>query len=144
MTPEQLEQLRLRYRLAAAAADGYLEAGFTVALEDVVAGPLLGELRTMVRSRPCHIVVLLPSSEAIAARETARDHKDYGVWSVKQLRDGFVSETPRIGVWLDSSHLTPEGPSMPFSNARRRIQRRHGRRLSSPTTTGDGRRCSSR
>lgn len=37
--PEAVEQLRLRYRLAAAAADAYFEAGFFVALEDVVAGP---------------------------------------------------------------------------------------------------------
>ena len=37
-SPEALEQLRLRYRLAAAAADEYFEAGFSVALEDVVAG----------------------------------------------------------------------------------------------------------
>ena len=50
-SPEALEQLRLRYRLGAAAADIYFEAGFTVALEDVVAGPLLG-YRTMIRSRP--------------------------------------------------------------------------------------------
>jgi hypothetical protein len=37
-SPEALEQLLLRYRLAAAAADAYFEAGFGVALEDVVAG----------------------------------------------------------------------------------------------------------
>ena len=42
MTPaleaEALEQLRLRYRLAASAADSYVEAGFTVVLDDVIAG----------------------------------------------------------------------------------------------------------
>src|SRR5919202_3696750 len=70
--PEAVEQLRLRYRLAAAAADAYFEAGFTVALEDVVAGELLGEYRTLIRRRPCHVVVLLPSVEAIASREAAR------------------------------------------------------------------------
>jgi hypothetical protein len=111
-TPEMahgaLAQLRLRYRLAAAAADGYFEAGFTVVLEDVVAGPLLGEMGTMVRSRPCHVIVLLPSSDAVAAREAGRDHRGYGAWSVAQLHDVFVSETPRVGIWLDTSELTPE------------------------------------
>ena len=37
-TPEALEQLRLRYRLAAAAADVYFEAGFvtsTISLDEV-------------------------------------------------------------------------------------------------------------
>ena len=54
MTPdassEAVEQLRLRYWLAAA-ADVYFEAGFTVALEGVVARNLLGEYRTMIRGR---------------------------------------------------------------------------------------------
>src|SRR6185437_6635471 len=72
LRPEAMEQLRLRYRLVAAAADTYAEAGFTVALEDVVAGPLLGDYRTMIRSRPCHVVVLLPSADALAARAHRR------------------------------------------------------------------------
>lgn len=61
LNAEALEQLRLRYCLGAVAADIYFEAGFTVALEDVVAGTLLGDYRTMIRSRPCHVIVLLPS-----------------------------------------------------------------------------------
>jgi GrpB-like predicted nucleotidyltransferase (UPF0157 family)/chloramphenicol 3-O-phosphotransferase len=112
MTPEPsseaLQQLHLRYRLAAAAADGYFEAGFSVALEDVVAGQLLGDYRTLIRSRPCHVVVLLPSAEAVAAREAARGREGYGAWTVEQLYDGFVSETPRVGLWLDTTQLTPE------------------------------------
>jgi GrpB-like predicted nucleotidyltransferase (UPF0157 family)/chloramphenicol 3-O-phosphotransferase len=107
-SPEALEQLRLRYRLAAAAADTYFGAGFTVALEDVVAGPLLGDYRTMIRSRPCHVIVLVPSVEAIAARESERTHKGYGAWTVQQLYHGFVSATPRVGIWLDTTDLTAE------------------------------------
>jgi GrpB-like predicted nucleotidyltransferase (UPF0157 family) len=80
-SPEALEQLRLRHRLAAAAADAYFEAGFSVALEDDVPGPFVGDYRTMIRSRPCHVIV---------------------------LDDGFVGETPRVGLWLDTTHLTPE------------------------------------
>lgn len=107
-SPEALDQLRLRYRLAAHAADTYFEAGFSVALEDVVAGPLLGDYRTMIRSRPCHVIVLMPSVEAVAAREAGREHKGYGAWTVEQLYDGFLSTTPRVGIWLDTTHLTPE------------------------------------
>ncbi len=107
-SPEALEQLRLRYRLGAAAADIYFEAGFTVALEDVVAGPLLGDYRTMIRSRPCHVIVLLPSMEAGAAREADREHKGYSAWTVEQLYDGFVSSTPCVGIWLDTTDLTPD------------------------------------
>ena len=108
LAPEAVAQLRLRYRLAAAAADSYVDAGFTVALEDVVAGQMLDEYRTLIRSRPCHLVVLLPSAEAVAAREAGRDQKGYGAWSVEELYDGFARATPRIGIWLDSTHLTPD------------------------------------
>jgi GrpB-like predicted nucleotidyltransferase (UPF0157 family) len=107
-SPEALEQLRMRYRLAAAAADTYSEAGFTVALEDVAAGRLLGDYRTMIRSRPCHVIVLMPSVRAVAAREAGRDHKGYGAWTVEQLHEGFLTATPRVGIWLDTTDLTPE------------------------------------
>lgn len=36
--PEAVRQLRLRYQLAAAAADGYADAGFTVVLQDIIIG----------------------------------------------------------------------------------------------------------
>jgi GrpB-like predicted nucleotidyltransferase (UPF0157 family)/gluconate kinase len=105
---EAVEQLRLRYRLAAAAADAYCQAGFTVALEDVVAGPLLGEYRTLIRSRPCHIVVLMPSLDALAEREAGREQKGYGRWTVDEFYEGFATTTPRVGLWLDTSDQTAE------------------------------------
>lgn len=107
-TAEAQEQLRLRYRLAAGAADAYFEAGFTVVVEDVVAGPWLGEYRTMIRSRPCHVIVLLPTLETVAAREAARPTKGYKYWSIEQLYRGFSDEASRVGIWLDNSDLTPE------------------------------------
>jgi hypothetical protein len=107
-SPEALEQLRLRYSLAAAAADRYFDAGFNVVVEDVVAGPILSEYAEMIHSRPCHVVVLLPSLEAVAAREAEREHKGYGAWTVGQLYEGFASKTPRIGFWLDTTDLTSE------------------------------------
>lgn len=107
-SPEAVEQLRLRYRLAAAAADAFFEAGFTVALEDVVAGDFLGEYRTMIRSRPCHVIVLMPSPEAVAAREAGRETKGYTAWTVEALHEGFAATTPHVGFWLDTSNQTPE------------------------------------
>jgi chloramphenicol 3-O-phosphotransferase len=113
MTPdpsrEALEQLRLRYRLAAAAADSYFEAGFAVALEDVVLGPLLAEYQAMIRGRPCHVVVLLPSVETIAAREAGREDRGYiGGWNVEPHYADFVNKTPRVGIWLDTTDQTAE------------------------------------
>lgn len=106
-SPEALEQLRLRYRLAAAAADRYFDAGFNVVVEDVAAGPMLGDYAEMIHSRPRHVVVLLPSLEAVAAREAEREHKGYGEWTIEQLYEAFASKTPRIGLWLDTTDLTP-------------------------------------
>jgi GrpB-like predicted nucleotidyltransferase (UPF0157 family)/chloramphenicol 3-O-phosphotransferase len=105
---EALEQLRLRYRLAAAAADTYHAAGFTVSLEDVVAGPLLGEYRTMIQGRPCHVVALMPSLAAVRAREAGRAERGYGLWTADDLYEVFVAETARVGIWLDTSEQTPE------------------------------------
>jgi predicted kinase len=108
LAPEALEQLRLRYRLGAAAADSYAATGFTVALEDVVAGPPLAEWRRLVRSRPCHVVVLLPSLATVEEREAAREQRGYGAWTVSELYEGFANGTPRVGLWLDTSDMTPE------------------------------------
>jgi chloramphenicol 3-O-phosphotransferase len=105
---EALEQLLLRYRLGAAAADAYFDAGFTVVLEDVIAGELLLDTVALVRSRPLHVVVLLPSAEAIAAREAAREESGYTRWSIEQLHDGFVHGNTRLGLWLDNSQQSPD------------------------------------
>jgi predicted kinase len=101
------DQLRLRYRLAAAAADMYAEAGFTVVLEDVVAGEHLRDLRTSIRSRPCHVFVLTARADVLERRDAARRGTGYGTWSAEELLGVFFDATPRLGVWLDTSDLDP-------------------------------------
>ncbi|WP_248924577.1 AAA family ATPase [Paenibacillus hamazuiensis] len=105
---EELEQLRLRYRLAAHCADAYFRAGFTVIVQDVVIGPMLGEFVSFVQSRPFRVVVLCPNTDAVTRREAGRSKKGYGAWTVEQLDNVLRSETPRVGVWLDSSEQTPD------------------------------------
>ena len=105
--PEAERQLRLRYRIAADAADHFFAEGFSVVLEDVMAGPLLAECAGLVRSRPLHVVVLLPAADVIAARDASRKQSGYAVWSVQELHDLFAVQTPRLGLWLDNSGQTP-------------------------------------
>jgi chloramphenicol 3-O-phosphotransferase len=62
----------------------------------------------MIQSRRRHVVVLLPSVEAVTAREAGRGRKGCGTWSVEELHGGFARSTPRIGIWLDTSLQTPE------------------------------------
>src|SRR5688572_32472053 len=44
-----MEQLRLRYRIAAAAADLYCQAGFTVIYQDIILGSVLDEVVAMLK-----------------------------------------------------------------------------------------------
>lgn len=106
--PEALRQLLLRYYLAAAAADRYVSHGFTVVLEDVVGGPMLEELLRLITTEPCFPVVLLPSRAAVARRDRERGGGGYERLTVDELYDLFEKATPRLGVWIDSTDLTPE------------------------------------
>ncbi|MGA4995585.1 AAA family ATPase [Nonomuraea bangladeshensis] len=113
MTPEPseeaLRQLRLRYRLTATAADMYAEAGFTPVVQDVVLGAELEHLVTLIRTRPLHVVVLAPRPEVVAAREQGRVKTGYaGGWTPAMLDAVLRRETPRLGLWLDTSEQTPE------------------------------------
>ncbi|WP_259275852.1 AAA family ATPase [Micromonospora chalcea] len=107
-TDEALRQLRLRYDLAASTADRYAAAGFTVVLQDVVLGADLPAMVGRIRHRPLAVVVLAPRAEVVAARERDRPKTGYGDWPVADLDAGFRADTPRIGLWLDTSDQTPE------------------------------------
>jgi chloramphenicol 3-O-phosphotransferase len=104
---EALRQLRLRYRLAASTADAYFAAGFTAVVQDVIIGPELDHFISLVRSRPLIVVVLAPDASTVAARDLQRSKTGYRDWTIEQLDHGMRSETPRIGLWLDTSGQTP-------------------------------------
>ncbi|MET7966161.1 AAA family ATPase [Micromonospora sp. NPDC005305] len=108
LTDEAWRQLRLRYDLAASAADRYAAAGFTVVLQDVVLGAELPALVERIRHRPLAVVVLAPRADVVAARERDRPKQGYGGWPVADLDADFRATTPRVGLWLDTSAQTPE------------------------------------
>ncbi|MGC0340358.1 hypothetical protein RKD20_005392 [Streptomyces sp. SLBN-8D4] len=64
---EAVAQLRLRYRLSAATADAYAEAGFTAVVQDVVLSEDLTAYVGLVRTRPLYVVVLAPDAGTVAA-----------------------------------------------------------------------------
>jgi chloramphenicol 3-O-phosphotransferase len=104
--PEAARQLRLRHLLTARTCDTYADAGFTVVAQDIVLGDELSEMVATIRTRPLHVVVLAPRPEAVAAREAKRSKQAYGPWTVAALDHALRAETPRIGLWLDSSELS--------------------------------------
>ena len=108
-SPEAWAQLRLRYRLGAATADAYHGVGFSVVVQDVVIGAVLEAYAAMIRARPLYVVVLLPDVAVVAAREAGRDKVAYraGAPTIDALDNALRHDTPRLVLWLDSSHQTP-------------------------------------
>jgi chloramphenicol 3-O-phosphotransferase len=106
-TAEAVRQLRLRHQLTALVSDAYFEAGFTVVAQDIILGDHLAEMTTMIKSRPLFVVVLAPPVATIAARERARSKTAaYDTWTIEQLDNVLRHETPRLGLWLDTSSQT--------------------------------------
>jgi hypothetical protein len=113
--PEAEQQLALRYRNGAMLCESFVVAGFTAVHADNMYGPTVEQhLRSLrcVRS----LVVLRPSVDAIERRERERGGSAYLAWTPPggSIRDAisrfdaWVGETPRLGLWLDSSDLTVE------------------------------------
>ncbi len=106
--PEARAQLDLRYRLAAASGDRYVEAGFVVVAQDVVLGPVLTDVVGYYRSRPLALIVLTPSVDEVARRERLRAKKGYHGFTPDQLDEALRTNTPQLGLWLDTTKQTPE------------------------------------
>jgi predicted kinase len=108
LAPEARAQLCLRYRIAVAAAGLYLAAGFSVVYQDIILGADLAEIAQALRHHPLHVIVLCPSVEAVAAREAARSKTGYGTLPIAAFDRFLRADTPRLGLWLDTSEQTAD------------------------------------
>ncbi len=101
------EQLHLRNRIAATVAALYLEARFNVIYQDIIIGPVLADVVDALRQHPLYVVVLCPEPAVVAAREAARAKRGYrDARAVEAFDHVLRASTPRVGLWLDTSHLT--------------------------------------
>jgi hypothetical protein len=74
-----------------------------VITQDGVLGQHLLEMTALIRSRPLLLIVLAPQTHTVAARgKTA-----YDTWAVDQLDEVLSHQTPRLGLWLDTTGQTP-------------------------------------
>jgi chloramphenicol 3-O-phosphotransferase len=105
---EAMRQLDLRQRIAASVTNEYWHDDFTVVLQDIYAGKGLTNVVGRLEISPLYVIVLNPRPDAVAAREAQREKSGYGTWDVAQFCEAFEAETPRIGLWLDTSNVTPE------------------------------------
>ncbi|HET7398718.1 MAG TPA: AAA family ATPase [Intrasporangium sp.] len=107
--PEAERQLALRHTIAAHAAHLYAEAGFTVVVQDLFVGRSLEPFLAQIPYRPLSLVMLAPEVSVVMRRESERVKKGYGDnWSIRDFDHRVRTETPHIGLWLDSSKHTPE------------------------------------
>jgi len=112
---EAARQLELRYRHGAMLCESFVEEGFVAVHAENMFGPRVEQhLRSLRCSRS--LVVLRPRPEVIEQRERARGTSAYAGWTsagtslhdaIVQF-DGWVAETPRLGLWIDSSDLNVE------------------------------------
>ncbi|MGI9608648.1 MAG: AAA family ATPase [Acidimicrobiales bacterium] len=107
VSPAALDELRLRYEMTASAADRYVAAGFTTVVQDTILGPMLAEVPDLYTSRPLAVIVLSPSAAEVARREAERKKTGYGAFSPQQLDAVLRGQTPRLGLWIDSSYQSP-------------------------------------
>ena len=75
-------------------------------MQDVILGDHLTAYVRMIRTRPCHVVVLAPRLEVVEAREAGRPKTGYGTWTVASLY-AALEATPRVGLWLANSDQAP-------------------------------------
>jgi chloramphenicol 3-O-phosphotransferase len=107
-TPDALAQLKLRYDLAAMAADRCAEDGFDAIVQDVIFGKDLADFVKRIASPERYLVVLSPPMSAWEWRGEQRLKAGYVHLSADVLDEVLRRETRQIGYWLDSSTQTPD------------------------------------
>ena len=114
-TAAALAQLDLRYRHGAMLSQSFVGAGIHAVHVDNVYGPAVAEQLDALTCRRA-LVVLRPSADAVVEREAGRGTGAYDAWrtdggslldAVRRF-DAWLAETPSVGLWVDSSHQTPD------------------------------------
>ncbi len=121
MTPdpsaEAVRQLQLRYDASALIAQHYADAGFDFVCSDNIFEDDVERWFDRLHDVDPYLVMLTPSVEAVVRRELARGGTNaYRDWqgSSGSITDAvrafqtYVDNTPRRGLWLDTTDQTPE------------------------------------
>jgi hypothetical protein len=114
-TAAALVQLELRYRHGAMLSQSFVAAGIWAVHVDNLYGEAV---RPQLERLACRkaLVVLRPDPEVVVQREAERGTGAYDRWrspggsllEAVQRFDGWMGETPPIGLWVNSSHQTPD------------------------------------
>lgn len=100
-------QLELRHRLATDAVRSFAQSGFTVVYEDILIGQHLTSAVERLADLKPRVVVLTPSVGVLAERDRKRGKTGYSeTFPPNVLAEALVNETPRIGLWIDTSDMS--------------------------------------
>jgi chloramphenicol 3-O-phosphotransferase len=103
-------QIHLRQEIATSVARTYADHGYTVCYQDVIVGADLPRVIDLLQPDryPVHVVILAPSPAVVLQRDQARGKTGYRDWTPDELYHSLRHDTPRLGLWLDTSLLTIE------------------------------------
>lgn len=106
--PEEANaQLLLRRRNICLLADSFAADGFVPVIDDVVISPgVLDTYLSLLVTRPFALVVLAPDVATVQRRDAGRHKQVFDIWG--HLDAELRTHMPRVGLWLDTTALTPE------------------------------------
>lgn len=106
---EAARQYCLRLKQMCLVARSFYEAGFTVALDDIVLGESWRYVQEQLAGAPFSLVVLAPRVEVVAQRrDLTRAKRPLGAaWAV-YLDQALRTSMAGTGLWLDTSEQTPD------------------------------------
>jgi predicted kinase len=106
---EAAQQLRLRIKHMCLLGRSFLEAGFTVVLDDIISGSSWQHLQEELHGVPFSLVVLAPRVEVVAQqRDLNRAKPPQGRAWAEYLDDDLRRTMKGLGLWIDTSEQTPE------------------------------------
>ena len=102
-------QYLLRLKHMCLLGRSFFEAGFTAILDDIVLGESWQYVQAQLQGVPFSLVVLAPRVEIVAQqRDRNRAKRPLGAAWATYLDHAFRSTMAGIGLWIDSSEMTPE------------------------------------
>jgi chloramphenicol 3-O-phosphotransferase len=101
-------QLRLRLKHMCLLARSFVDAGFTVVLDDIILGDRYHQLVADLQGYPFALAVLAPRLDIVQRRDRARSKRTLGdAWAA--YLDAELHATMRdTGIWIDNSNQTPD------------------------------------
>lgn len=106
---EGRRQLTLRQDIGMDIARSFVGAGFTTVYQDILIGSDLVRVAASMSDLAPRIVVLNPDAEALGERDLKRPKTGYSEkFRPEFLAQALRSETPSIGLWIDTSRMSVE------------------------------------